>query len=72
MGLITFFRNIRQRVQPKTRYNVLVRIWNESSKRYIGELTVTTDASSRKGAEENVQNNLRLHINGARTVRRNE
>ena len=62
MNLIKLFRNVRDRVQPKRGYLVQVRIWSEANKRYIGELTVSTDARTRSGAERNITGDLRMHV----------
>lgn len=62
MGLLNFFRNLRNRTRPRKLHAVKLAVWSESANRYVGDFVVTTDATSKADAKNNAKDDLRLHV----------
>lgn len=62
-------KNLRDRVMPLQKYAVEVLICDTSTDKYIGKVTVTTNARSRLGAKRNIQHWIRLHVGRTWVVR---
>lgn len=62
-------KNLRDRVMPLQKYAVEVLIKDTSSDKYIGKVTVTTNARSRMGARKNIQYWVQLAVGKAWVVK---
>jgi hypothetical protein len=62
INLLKVFRNFRDRVKPTRKWVVKLGVFSEAHQQYIGEMTLTTTARSKRIAEGNIREQVRLHI----------
>jgi hypothetical protein len=67
--MFKFFNRWRDKLRPKRTFTADLIIFSEGLDRPIGKCTITTTARSRKGAEDNITEDVRLHVRNIKAVK---